>query len=282
MKSQWEFFFESTGVRFERVHKFNAQIMKEHAVAFGLPAQEFNAEIRIEPDESSYNPAAEQTGKVKIVLPGNKEQTRNLALWFSRRVGQQISFSQGEMKILYGLILGEHLPDTAEEATQLGDTPFFAEAHLVEALPTPAFDGAALGKVSAHPLIEQFNAANKADNPIDRFLGLFRILEDLYGPTSKTVTLAAALKASNELFLIAKKHIEMTANNKPSELNQNDFNEIVSKLVKTRHQCAHLRSSKGFGITHGDPRARAEVEPLANLLRLLTSDAIQERLRASS
>ncbi len=278
MRSRWDFHFETTGIRFDREHKYAAKVTAEHAHEFDFPAEEFDALITIHPDEKSHNPLAEQTGMLKITIPGGREQTKNLAFWLADKAVQQIAFSQGEMKIHYGLILGELLPDTPEEADQLGDKPFFAEAHLIEALPTPTFDGSALGKVSSHPLIDQFNAAKKSENPIDKFLGLFRIIEDLYGPTSKSVTLADALKSSNELFQLVQRHVEMTQNDVTSIMTENDFNQLVARLVKTRHQCAHLKRSKGFGITHGDPRVRDEIEPLAELVRLLAFDAIQMRL----
>lgn len=278
MRARWDFFFECTGIRFERVHRFEAQVSEEHAKTFGLPVREFTALITVEPDEVSYNPVIEQTGHLKITLPGNKEQTKHLAYWLSRQVARQITFSQGEIKVVYGLIMGEHLPDTPEEAERLGETPYFAEAHLVEVLPTPSFDGSSFQKLATHPLIEQFNVANKSKNPIDRFLGLFRILEDLYGPTARKVTLAEALKASTELFQIAQKHLHVTDDQGARELTQDDFSRFVDKLVHARHECAHLRSSTGFGIPHGDPRVTTAVEPLTGPLRDLTYEAIQLRL----
>lgn len=284
MRARWDFHIECTGVRFERVHKYEATITKEQAEAFGLPAQEFNALIAIEPDEESYSPLIEQTGKLKITLPGNNEATENLAFWLSRHVAQQVTFSQGEMKINYGLILGEHLPDTPEEVEQLGDKPFFGKANLVEVLPTPSFDGSSLQNISSSPLLKQFNAADSAKNPIDRFLGLFRILEDLYGPTSnkvkkgKKVTLAESLKASDELFQLTLQHLYITENDIDRQPTKDDFFELVAKLVNMRHECAHLRTSENFGIPHGNPRVTTEVEPLIYPLRTLTFEAVQMRL----
>jgi hypothetical protein len=278
MRVRWEFFIECTGIRFERVHKFEAEISEKHSKPFGLPVQEFTALITIEPDEKSYNPAIEQTGLLKITLPGNNEQTKDFAYWLSRQVARQITFSQGEVKVVYGLVTGEHLPDTLEEAEQLAEGPYFYEARLVEVLPTPSFDGSSLEKLATHPLIEQFNAANKAKNPIDRFLGLFRILEDLYGPTAKKVTLAEALKASAELLQIAQKHLHVAEDGNERPLTHDDFTGLVDSLVHARHECAHLRSSKGFGVTHGDPRVTTEIEPLTGPLRDLTYEAIQMRL----
>jgi hypothetical protein len=278
MRARWEFFIECTGIRFERVHKFEAQISEEQAEGFGLPAKEFTALITIEPDEESYNPAIEQTGLLKITLPGNKEQTKNLAYWMSRQIARQITFSQGEVKVVYGLVMGEHLPDTPEEEEQVAEGPYFAEARLVEVLPTPSFDGSSLQKLATHPLIGQFNAADKAKNPIDRFLGLFKILEDLYGPTAKNVKVADALKSSGELLQIAQKHLHVAEDGAARPLTQDDFSGLVDRLVRARHECAHLRSSKGFGVTHDDPRVATEIEPLTGPLRDLAYEAIQMRL----
>lgn len=277
MRARWDFHFESTGVRFERVHKFEGQITREHTQEFGLLPETFTALIMIEPDEKSYNPLIEQTGKLKITLPGNNAQTKNMAFWLARQVAEQVTFTQGGVKINYGLVLGELLPDTPEEAEQLGDRPFFYQANLIEVRPTPTFDGSALQTVSGSPLIQQFNAANRAKNPIDRFLGLFKILEDRYGPTSKKETLAGALKASSELLRLAQQHlvVYIRENDSDRPLAEADFFRLIETLVKVRHECAHLRSSKKFGITHGDPRVRRNVEPLIDPLRELTFEAVQ-------
>ncbi|MBA3239915.1 MAG: hypothetical protein H0T60_01650 [Acidobacteria bacterium] len=281
MRARWDFHIECTGVRFERVHNYEAQITKEHAKEFGLPEEPFNALITIEPDEKSYDPLIEQTGHLRITTPGNNEATKDLAFWLARRVAQQITFSQGEMKINYGLILGEHLPDTPEEAEQLGDRSFFGQANLIEVRPAPTFDGSFLHNVSSSPLIPQFNAADSAANPIDRFLGMFKILEDLYGPPSKKVQkgkrvfLADSLKASSELLQLTQQHLHITENGTDRQLTKDDFFRLIDKLVKMRHECAHLRTSENFGITHGDPRVLTEVEPLTNLLRGLTLEIVR-------
>src|SRR3989338_2060137 len=255
MKTRWEFLFECPNMRFERVHKYEATITSEQAEAFGLPVQTFDARIIIEPDKETKRRNIEQTGSLKIVLPGDNKQTRDLAFWLAKKVEQQITFSQGDMNVMYGAVMGEHLPDSPEEADQLGDKPFFAEAHMVEVAPTATFNSSSFQKVTGHPLVEQFNAAKNAKNPVDQFLGFFKVLEDLYGPASEKVTLATALKNSTELLQITQKHLHLTENGRNKDLTENDFFVLVDKLVKTRHQCAHLRSSKGFGIPHEIGRA---------------------------
>lgn len=131
MRSRWDFFFECIGILFERTHTFEAKLPQELAESFGLPPQEINALIMIEPDEEVYPPPSKQTGQLKVTLPGNKEQTKSLAFWLAGHAAQQIAPSRGEMKIVYRSITGELLPDTPEEAEQLGDALFFSEADLV-------------------------------------------------------------------------------------------------------------------------------------------------------
>jgi len=278
MKTCWDFLFECTNIQFERVHKFVATITAKQAKAFGISSQAFDARVIIEPVEKHHHPTSKQTGSLKIVLPGDNKETRGLAFWLSKQVEQQITFSQGEMKIIYGAIGGEHQPDTAEEAEQLGDEPYFAEIQMVEVPPTPTFDGLSLQKVSGHPLIGQFNAAKQAKNPIDQFLGFFKVLEDFYGPTSKKVKLATALKTSTELLHLAQAHLTITENSLNKKLTKDEFTHLVEKLVKTRHECAHLRTSEGFGIAHGNSRVATEVKPLMEPLRGLAYEAIKMRL----
>ncbi len=132
MRVRWDFFFECSSTRLQKVYRLEVRIPNEQAEAFGLPSREYKAVITIEPDESSSNPTVEQTGQLTVTLPGNKEQTKSLAFWLAGYVAQQITITQGQMEVLYKLITGEHLPDTLEEAEQLGETPFFAETNLAE------------------------------------------------------------------------------------------------------------------------------------------------------
>jgi hypothetical protein len=84
MQSQWVFHFECEGFTFGRSHKYKAPIAVDHAQAFGLPESAFEALIDIEPDSESKNPLCEQTGKLKITLPGRQEQTSDLAYWLGQ------------------------------------------------------------------------------------------------------------------------------------------------------------------------------------------------------
>ena len=275
MKTRWNFHIECDGIRFERVHTFHATMTEQHSNALGLRPESFDAEVVIEPDDESYDPDLEQTGMLKITLPGEQEQTKRAAYWLAKNTTEQVAFSQGKLRVNYGLVTGQHLPETEEEQQRVGNAPYFYYTQFIEVKPTPVFQGESLTSVSASPLLQQFNDADNANNPIDRFLGLFRILEDTYGPSDKKTFLAKALKSSTELFQIAEKQIYIQEAGKRRTITRTDFSSLIDRFVKARHQCAHLRRKKNFGITHGDPRVRKEIEPLANIARELAREAIK-------
>jgi hypothetical protein len=235
----------------------------------------------IEPDEKPRFDWMQQTGTLKITIPGDMDKTRTLAFCLARHAADSITFSAGELKLLGGLITGEYVPDTPDEESMLGNNRFFGEAHLVEHTPPPTFDGSSILDVSSNSatriFVIQYNAAIKAKNPIDKFLGLFKIIEDFYGPKVKGKYLRDALKESDELLAIATAHLSYRSKEPSRPITKEDFDKFLDKLVDTRHNCAHLKTSVGFGISHGDPRVGSEVEPLNEPLSTLAYEAIRKR-----
>jgi methylamine utilization protein MauJ len=236
----------------------------------------------IEPDSEPRFKSSGQTGVLKITLPGDMDQTKDLAYLTAIRASDHISFLNGELKLLGGLVQGEHLPETPEEAEQLGENRHFCIVQFVEAPLPGAFDESSFTQITSNQAtrvaMRQYNASLKAENPIDRFLGLFRIIEDIYGPKSKDEALAKVLKESRELLEIARQNLKFVEANGHREFTEADYPRLVEDLVRIRHNCAHLRTFKNFGIPHGDPRVRAEVEPIIGPLDTLAYQAIRKRL----
>lgn len=116
-----------------------------------------------------------------------------------------------------------------------------------------ASDGASVRKVTNDPLIKQFNEARHAKSAIDRFIGLFKILEDLYGGRPAK----SSFKRSSELNEIALRHLEVEEAGAVRPITQPEFEKLVEDLVDIRNQCAH-RTPDGYGITHGDARVEKE------------------------
>jgi hypothetical protein len=284
MKSEWKFYFESKDFRFEQAYEVVAEIGGEQAKVFGFPAEKLEFPMVIEPDAESRFNLSGQTGVIKITLPGDMDQTKDLAYLTAIRASDHISFLNGELKLLGGLVHGEHLPETPEEAEQLGENRYFFIVQFVEAPLPGAFDESSFTQIASNQTtrvaMKQYNASLKAENPIDRFLGLFRIIEDFYGPKSdkEKKSLAGVLKESGELLGIARQNLKFVEADGYREFTEADYTHLVDDLVRIRHNCAHLRTSNNFGIPHGDPRVRAEVQPLIGPLDTLAYQAIRKRL----
>lgn len=282
MRSQWNFCFESKGLHIDQTSKFEGVIGIEQARDFGLAPEEFKYSLLIEPDAEPKFKWMQQTGTLKVVLPGGMDQTKDLAYCIAVQASEQVSFSNGELKLLGGLITGEYLPDNPDEEKLLGEGRYFAVAHLAQYKPPPTFDRDAFIKLSGASidgaLMQQFNAAVKARNPIDIFIGLFKILENFYGPQKKEKKhLAKALKESTELFTLAATHLKFESKDISRALTENDFSKLIDDLVSTRHNCAHLKRADSFGISHGDPEVQTKVEPLIGPLKKLAYEAIRTK-----
>lgn len=281
MKSQWNFYFESKGFRFQQVHGFIATFGKEQAEQLGYPAEGFDVLITVEPDAEPRFSWAQQTGTLRIVIPGDQNQTTDLAYYLADHVSEYISFTNGELRLLGGLVSGEYLAETPEEKVQLGENRYFYIMHVTEWKPPETFQVSALEKIplgpSNIPVMRQYNAAVRANNPIDQFLGLFKIIEDFYGTSKKSI--AVTLKASTELFAIACRELTYNQGDQERTPTQSDYDWLIDALVNTRHNCAHLRRSDDFGISHGDAKVKTEVEPLIEPLKGLVIGAINLKMK---
>lgn len=273
MRVRWQFYFEYEDLKFEKTYTYGVPISKEHAEAFGLPAQEFEATVTIEADEEKHD-SLRQLGKINIFLPGNNEKTKNLAYSLAMSLAEHVTFSQARIRIDGSFISNELLPETPEEEAEVGENRFSWAMQLKRVGDKVPFDSASLQRVTNNPLIKQFNEANDAKSPVDRFIGLFKILEDLFGGQP----VKASFKSSTELKQIALQHLQTEVRGVTRQISEPEFEKLVDELVNTRHECAHLRSSTGFGITYGDARVQSDVEPLLVTLEMLAYEAIQKRI----
>lgn len=291
MKTRWEFRFEYEDLRFERVYEYKVKITKEHAEAAGLPEQEFEAIVTIVPEKKDST-SIKNRGEINVFLPGRHE-TKDLAYSIANTLAHQITFSQGKLNIIWVFVVNELIPETSKEIEELGENRFGWEVVFEEVPNEVPFNSESLRKVIPNPLIKQFNITDNAQNTIDRFIGFFKILEDLYGSTplkpefikptkkkgnNKKQDLKPSLKSSDELIEIASNKLETVEKGVVRSISQNEIENLFDKFVDARHECAHLRSSKGFGITHGDARVKTEIEPLLEQLREVVYEAVQKHI----
>lgn len=278
MRTRWEFMFEHEDLNFEKPSHFVAKLSKDEAKQFAMIAPSgLTAQVKIESEVLEHE-KIKQRGKIHITIPGLGEETKNLAYHLAGSISHQITFALGRIDIIGSFISYELIPETDTEAAEIGENRYSIFMNLVEVPPRIPFDGSVLKGARIHPLLIQFNNADKALSAIDRFIGFFKILENLYGPRSRE-GLAKAFKNSNELRLLALENLVMMQNGQTRPIKEGESENLFDELVSTRHQCAHLSGQQNFGITYGDPKVEEVVEPLLIPLRILASAAVEKRIR---
>ncbi len=276
MKTKWQFFFETNDFVFEKEHKFRGSVPNGAVSRTPEESEEkIEFEMSIIPDKEQKHPAAEQTGIMNIMIPYNYEQGREIVKGIAYLLAQRISFDFGEMKLNTGMIMCERLPETPEEKELVGDAPFAVEMHLEEVVPPPSFDAKKLSDQSAITmdtrLVAQHNSARKNPNPIEKFLGFFKIIETLFVPHDKKEPLQDALMANRNFYDVFTKVLRYDS----PELYQEEYKKFITRIVSGRHRCAHMRLKKNFGYWARDQRLKDEIEPYLDVLEALTYYAIR-------
>jgi len=262
---------------FEKEHKYKGTAIGliQNEADLDIP-KEFSFDICISPDKKLKDKKADQTGCLYITLPLPHEKAKHIAHIIAHHVAQKITFEFGEFSLYGGFISGKRIPETPEEEIEIGENLYFAELKFVEAVDPPTFDSKMFSEISNLKLdmvlVSQHNAAKKATNPVDKFLGFFKILESRFSPNNKIKQLGERLKNNRELFKI----YENTFRFETKEQSQKAFEEFIDAIVHARHRCAHLKANKGFGYTPIDPRLKNEVEPYLALLEILTYETIMK------
>lgn len=267
MKTEWQFPFDVSGFRFDAERRFGA-VARRDASSLRDP-RDFQFEVRICPENSEPSPGFDQSGFIFIVLPMAGEEANAAAHQLVHMLAEKLSFQWGHFKIHGGFVMSKRIPETPEEETEVGDTPYSLTMHVVEVIDPPVFDVKAFAAASARPmdlrLLAQYNEACREKSVIGQFLGLFRIVENRAISESPKLTLKDAIKASTQLramFLESVKGVE--------------FDTFVDSIVETRHECAHLRLEKNFGYVPIDPRLESEVRPLLFQLQILARSCVED------
>jgi len=280
MKTCWHFFYETKEFRFDQPKRFKGSTAgKQPTLSTDLAPDEFMLEVK--PHSENITPDADQTGDFYVTLHGNAEESRDKAHWLTFNAVEQMAFHNGQMKILGGLVTGELIPESLEEEQALGENRFFANARIVEYVEQRSFNGKSFSSLSSNSLviklISQFNASKGGVTDIDKFLGLYKVLEAIYCKGNNAL---AALRQNPELFeIFTEVSFGEKAKFKSLSL-AGEFDRWLKRLMEARSHCGHLRSDKKVGLIPADPKVKELVEPLIAPLAEIVSTAIQ-RLRNS-
>lgn len=275
MKTEWQFFFETKDLFFKKEHKYKCTANGDE-IRSDVVSGEFSFDLKITPDKECKNPQIDQTGQLRITLPLSYDDAKPIVHGLVHNITQKISFdSGGRFNIHGGMILGTHIPETAEEEKKLGEHRHFAEINMIEVLEPPEFNSDSLEEISKLPLdmglISQHNATKASKNPIEKFLGFFKIIESQFAKKNKNQNLRECLETNVNLLEIFK----CTFKFETDENAHSSYIEFIKNIVHTRHRCAHLRLSKNFGYVPTDHKIAKEVEPYIGALEILTHEIIR-------
>lgn len=274
MKTEWQFFFETKDLFFKKEHKYKCTANGDK-ICSNIVSGDFSFDLKITPDKECKNPQIDQTGQLSITLPLPYDDAKPIVHGLVHNITQKISFdSGGRFNIHGGMILGTHIPETAEEEKELGEHRHFAEMNLIEALEPPEFNSDSLEEISKLPLdmglISQYNATKVSKNPIEKFLGFFKIIESQFAKQNKKQNLRECLETNVNLLEIFK----CTFKFETYENAHSSYIEFIKNIVHARHRCAHLRLSKKFGYVPTDHKIAIEVEPYIGALEIFTHEII--------
>lgn len=272
MKCRWEFPFDCEDVIFDGPVEYYAECSQEDWEKIGL--RESTIRITIEPTPGEPN-ARKQRGTMNVFLTGTCEATGKVASHVVRLLAQQLAFLYPKFKVHGYYEVCERIPETPEEEESIKEGVYMMTLRLITVPERQPFQPVSFETAKYSALIDQFHAANAAKSPVDQFIGHFKIIEDLYGPV-KNETLAPYLKQSSALYELAKRTLKVADENGGRAPTKTEFDKLIDGFVRVRHECAHLRSRKNFGIGYADPRVKTEVEPSVEILTQLTRAAVQE------
>jgi hypothetical protein len=251
---------------FNREHKFRGKAVLQKSQDNSLESVNLPFDLQLLPDLDHKVVGQDTTGKMVITLSGCPEDTEEIACIVAAQVQDQIRFTNGRFEIRGGLIAGKRIPETPEEQEKIGDGIYFVRAAIEEVGDIPAFDPKRLSTLRVHPergpLLRFFNAAKQLEDPVGRYLGLFKVLEKAYAD-SRGGNLFRALVENNEFFDLAIAVIRPSSPDK-NAIDKQDYVALLRDLIRIRDNCAHLRGKTGYAP--GDPRIHTEVEPYLPLL----------------
>lgn len=269
MKTLWEFRFQASGMVFNRERKFTA-----HGHFDG--DQEIELSVLISPDREVKHPQADDAGKISVTLPGRPEENKNMASAIVHQIARQISFPDGRITVLGGLVTALRIAENEAEEKGIEGHPYLVELRFTEVPILPEFDPKRLSRVKADSrgvlLLDQFNSAKELDNPVDQFLGMFKVIEKAY--SGRRGKLLRQLKQSDELFLVVRDVLRTEKGQ--GQINRLEFAKLLATLVKIRDNCAHLRGKTGYAP--GDLRTKTELEPYLPLVRALAQRCVESQI----
>jgi hypothetical protein len=278
MRTCWEIHFEVRNVFLQRDQRFVWQFKPLQTIDATLPTEKFELLVVLDKEHRTQGPdGPDEAGRLLITVPGRPEHTEDLAAFLANELRERLSFPAGRMVLHWGFLQAERLPETSEEEAEIGDRPYWLRLTIKEepaTLSLRARQFPALNCPVQHAtILRQFNAAREVGTPVERYLSFFKILERVYAAGGSN--LLNAFRKNDALFRLVVDTLS-DANPKTPPLTRPTYNDLLRKMVRTRHNCAHLKGKTGY--SPGDPRIATEIQPLLGLVEELARRCIEAHI----
>ena len=208
-----------------------------------------------------------------------------MARILSHGIAEHLSFFYEDFKIAGGMESAERIPENDEEAKIIGEGKYWAQVHLEEVPPPIPFDRRILSLFpfsrEFQRIIEQYNSAKKSKNPIDHFLGMFKVIETQFHIEKKKAR-EALLKNKDFCQFMLKNIKQKRDTGGSTPICDHELPNFVNILINIRNRCAHLREHNDFGYAPYDAEVFEEVKPHSDLIEFLARESLMEKYRMSN
>lgn len=289
MKSRFRYAFVSKSISFDGTQELKGiakgSLTPRKNIADLVPKQidmDFRIEIvpSKEGDEDRF-----PDGELYITLPGDPDDSVFMARTLSHGLAEHLSFFYEDFKIAGAIESAERIPENDEEAKIIGEDKYWARVQIEEVPPPIPFDRRILSLFpysrEFQRTVEQYNSAKKSKNPIDHFLGMFKVIESQFRIGKKKAR-DALLNNKDFCQFVLKNIRRKRETGERTAIRDHELRNFVNILINIRDRCAHLREQNDFGYAPYDAEVFEEVKPHSDLIEYLARESLTEKYRMSN
>ena len=242
--------------------------------------------VRVVPRDADGDDSRRKQEWIEIELPGRPERYQPLAQQLASEFAEKLAFFYPGLRIEGGFSEAERVPENDDEAAEIGDKRHVVSVSLREVDGDIPFNREHMRLLpfmsGLERVIRQYTSAEAARNPVDGYLGMFKVIETLYYQGRRRTI--EVLKRAQELREVLRTSYRTRRSDDETwlEPDEQSIDSMITDMVKMRDQCAHLRGHNAFGYAPGNVAVFQEVEPLLRIVHWAAREAIRRRIDSRS